>query len=99
MTSNETAASTMPTVECSARSPCSNDSADSTDTYAASAKNDTAITLSAARSRCSGSRPANCQATAVADATSITESSPNPISAVEPATVPAASAMTASTTL
>jgi hypothetical protein len=57
------------------------------------------MTRSAARSRASGSDPLNCQATAVADATSITESKPNPISAAEDATVPATSATTASMTL
>jgi hypothetical protein len=38
----------------------------------------------------------NCQATAAALATSITESSPNPINAVDEAIVPAVIAMTAS---
>jgi hypothetical protein len=65
----------------------------------ASAKNDTAITFNAVRSRASGSSPENCHATAAAEATSITESSPNPISAVDDATEPAESATTASTTL
>ena len=54
---------------------------------------------SAIFSRASGSRPANCQATAAAEDTSITESSPNPISAVEDTRVPSVSAMTASITL
>jgi hypothetical protein len=58
-----------------------------------------ANTLSAVRSRASGSAPENCHATAAAEATSITESNPNPISAVEPATVPAAMATPASITL
>ena len=49
-------------------------------------------------SRASGSRPANCQATAAAEDTSITESRPNPISAVEDAFAPAVSATTASIT-
>ena len=57
------------------------------------------MTRSAVRSRRSGSGPANCQATAAAELTSITESSPNPISATETAIVPAVSATTASTTL
>ena len=57
------------------------------------------MTFSAARSRACGSEPENCQATAAAEATSITESSPNPISAVDEATVPAVIATTASTTL
>lgn len=68
-------------------------------TNAASAKNEPAITRSATRSRRCGSGPANCQATAAAELTSITESSPNPISAIEEASVPAAIAMTASITL
>ena len=55
--------------------------------------------LSAIFSRASGSRPANCQATAAADDTSITESRPNPISALEDAIVPAVRATTASITL
>ena len=54
---------------------------------------------SATRSRASGSRPENCHATAVAEATSMMESSPKPTSAVEPAIVPAVMATTASTTL
>jgi len=57
------------------------------------------MTLSAARSLACGSAPENCHATAAADAISITESSPNPTSAVEEATVPAAIATTASTAL
>jgi hypothetical protein len=44
-------------------------------------------------------RPGDCHATAVADATSITESSPNPISATELAIVSAVIATIASTTL
>ena len=54
---------------------------------------------SAARSRASGSRPENCHATAAAEATSMIESSPNPISAAEDAMVPALSATIASMTL
>ncbi len=50
-------------------------------------------------SRVSGSRPANCQATAAADETSMTESRPNPISAVEFAVVPALMATKASIAL
>jgi len=44
-------------------------------------------------------RAANCQATAAADATSMTESRPKPINAMDEAIVPAVSATTASTTL
>ena len=54
---------------------------------------------SATFSRVSGSLPANCQATAAADDTSITESRPKPISAVDDTRVPSVSAMTASITL
>ena len=54
---------------------------------------------SAVFSRASGSRPANCQATAAAEDTSITESRPNPISAVEDTSAPAVIATTASITL
>ena len=57
------------------------------------------MTFKATRSRRCGSGPANCQATAAAELTSITESSPNPISAIDDAAAPAASATAASTTL
>jgi hypothetical protein len=57
------------------------------------------MTRSAVRSRRCGSGPANCHVTAAAEATSITESRPNPISAMDEAIVPAVSATTASTTL
>jgi hypothetical protein len=57
------------------------------------------MTRNAARSRASGSRPENCQATAAAEATSMIESRPNPISAADDATVPALSATMASMTL
>ncbi|MGM1058974.1 hypothetical protein [Saccharothrix sp. Mg75] len=40
------------------------------------------MTFNAVRSRLSGSAPENCQATAVAEATSMTESRPKPVSAV-----------------
>lgn len=52
----------------------------------------------AVRSRASWSAAEKCQATAVADGTSMTESNPNLIRAVESAMVPAVSATTASTT-
>jgi len=68
-------------------------------TKAASAKKEDAVIRRAVFSRASGSRPANCQATAAADDTSITESRPNPISAVDDACTPAESAITASITL
>lgn len=42
--------------------------------------------------------PANCQATAAADETSITESRPNPISAIEDTRAPSVNAMIASIT-
>ncbi len=57
------------------------------------------MTRSATFSRASGSRPANCQATAAAEDTSITESTPNPTSAVDDTRVPSVSAMIASITL
>ena len=57
------------------------------------------MTRSAARSRASGSRPENCQATAAAEATSMVESRPKPMRADDDATVPALIATTASTTL
>jgi len=57
------------------------------------------MTFRAARSRACGSGAENCQATAAAEATSITESRPNPTSAVEDAAAPALSATIASTTL
>ncbi len=94
-----TAVSTMPTVEWSAARVPSSAPTDSYATYAASAKNDNAMTRSAVRSRASWSAAENCQATAVAEATSTTESSPKPMSAVEEAAVPAAIATTASSTL
>lgn len=72
---------------------------DSTVTYAASAKNDSAVTRSARRSRASFVRAENCQATVAAEDTSMTDSSPNPTSAVEDAAAPDARATTASTTL
>ena len=93
-----TAANTIPTVDGIASAPLS-DRSESTTTNAARPKKEHAITRRAGVSRASGSRPANCQATAAAERTSITESSPNPISAVDEAMVPAASATTASMTL
>ena len=85
--------------ECLASPTPSKDLAASTVTYRASPKNENAMMRNATFSRDSGSFPANCHATAAADDTSITESSPNPISAVDEALVPSASAMTASITL
>ncbi len=102
MTATETAASTMPTVECWASLVPSSDRRASTVTKPARAKKDTAMMRSARRSRArrrSWSDVENCQATAAADATSTTESSPKPIRAEDEATVPAVRAMTASTTL
>ena len=72
---------------------------DSIVTNAARPKNEKAMTRSATSSRASGSRPANCQATAAADETSITESSTKPIRAVDDARVPASKATMASMTL
>jgi hypothetical protein len=99
MTTTLVATSTIPTPECPGGSPSTSVRTASTVTYAASAKNEPAITRRATFSRRSGSGPANCQATAAAELTSITESSPNPISATDDAIVPAVIATTASTTL
>ena len=41
----------------------------------------------------------NCHATAIAESVSMTESSPKPMSAADPATAPAETAMMASITL
>lgn len=54
---------------------------------------------SAVFSRVSGSRPANCHATAAAEETSMIESRPKPINAVDDAIVPAVMATAASTRL
>ena len=54
---------------------------------------------SAVFSRVRGRARANCYATAVAETTSMTESSPNPINAAEDTRVPSVSATIASTTL
>ena len=89
MTARLTAARTSPTVECSASPAPSRARTASTVTNAARPKKENAMTRSAVFSRASGSRPANCQATAAAEATSMTESRPKPISAVEDAFVPA----------
>ena len=51
---------------------------------------------SAVRSRDRGSEAENCHATVAAEPTSMTESRPNPISAVDDATTPAPIATTAS---
>lgn len=99
MTASDTAASTSPTVECSAWCPPTRARTDSTPTKAASAKKDTAMMRSVVRSRRSWSVAENCQATAAAEATSITESSPKPIRAVDEAPTPAVIATTASTAL
>ncbi|GAA3024003.1 hypothetical protein GCM10020229_39160 [Kitasatospora albolonga] len=50
-------------------------------------------------SRTAWSRAENCQATAAAEETSMIESRPKPISAVDEAAVPAVRATAASTTL
>ena len=77
----------------------SSDSTASTETYAASAKNENAMNRSAAFSRVSGSLAENCHATAAAEDTSIAESRPKPISADDDTRVPSPSAIAASTTL
>jgi hypothetical protein len=57
------------------------------------------MTRRAVRSRRWWSAEVNCQATAAAEETSMTESRPKPISAVDEARVPAVMATTASTVL
>ena len=57
------------------------------------------MTRSVGFSQRSGSLRVNCQATAAAESTSMTESRPNPMSAADEATVPAEIAMTASIAL
>ncbi len=57
------------------------------------------MTRSVGFSQRSGSLRVNCQATAAAESTSMTESRPNPMSVAEEATVPAEIAMTASIAL
>lgn len=102
MTVRERAASTMPGVECSASPVPVRAHTESTVTYAASAKKESAMMRSAVFSRASRtawSLAENCQATAAAEETSMTESSPKLISAVEEASVPAVMATIASMTL
>jgi hypothetical protein len=57
------------------------------------------MTRSAVRSRRWWSAAVNCQATAAAEETSMTESRPKPTRAVDEASVPAVIATTASTVL
>ena len=57
-------------------------------TNVARAKNEKAMNFRATFSRAAGSVPANCQATAAADDTSMSESRPKPISAPEDAVAP-----------
>ncbi len=93
---------TMPGTEGSASPVPASARTASTLTYAASAKKDRAMIRRAVCSRASRtacSRAENCQATAAAEDTSMTESRPKPISAVEEASVPAVIATIASTTL
>ncbi len=93
------AANPIPIGECWASPIPARARIESTVTYSARAKKENAMIRSAIFSRFSGSRPANCHATAAAEDTSITESSPNPISAVEDTRVPSVKAMAASMTL
>ena len=85
ITTSDTAASTIPTVDGSASADPSSARIDSTDDVGGEREEREAITRRAVRSRASGSAPENCQATIAAELTSITESRPNPMSAVEPA--------------
>ena len=86
----------MPRVLCSTSTRASSAIRDVTVTYAARAKNATAMTRRVPFSQRSGSRRLNCQATAAAERTSMVESSPNAMSAAEDAMVPAVMATTAS---
>jgi hypothetical protein len=65
-------------------------------TYAASTKNVTAKMRNARRSRSSLALPRSCQMTTDAAKASMEESKPIPMSAIEPATMPDPTAMTAS---
>jgi hypothetical protein len=94
-----TAAKAIPTVEWLASPRPTSEHIESMDTNAARPKNENAMIRSATFSRASGSRAENCHATAAAEDTSITESNPNPISAVEDTRVPSPRATTASTRL
>jgi hypothetical protein len=92
----------MPAVECSASPEPVSARTESTATYAARAKKESAMTRRAVFSRASRaacSRAENCQATAAAEDTSMTESRPKPTRAVEEAMVPAVMATIASPTL
>ncbi len=99
MIASDSAAMTMPSGEGSASPVPAGARTASTATYAARARNDTAMIRRAVLSRASRtacSRAENCQATAAAEKTSMTESRPKPISALEEASVPAVRATTAS---
>ena len=96
MTAMLAAARTIPTRECWGSDAPSRARTASKATNAARPKKENAIRRSAVFSRVSGSRPANCHATAAAERTSTIESNPNPIRALEDATVPALIATTAS---
>jgi hypothetical protein len=72
---------------------------DSTPTYAARAKKDHAISRTASCSRLSGIRCRNCHRMISPEDTSMPESRPKPTRATEPATSPAASAITPSVAL
>lgn len=99
MTARLTAASPIPTGECSGSARPRSAPAEPAPTTAARPKKDSAMSRSARRSRRPGSRPANCHATAAAESTSTPESRPKPTRADDVAAFPAASATTASTTL
>lgn len=92
MIARERAASTIPGVECCASPVPVRARTESTATYVASAKKENAMMRSAVFSRASRtscSAAENCQATAAAEETSLTESRPKPTSAVDEARVPA----------
>ena len=98
MITMDTPVRAMPTREASGFSPLTRSRMPSTITYAASAKNVTAMNFSARRSLASSGSPPLISAsrrtrTTTAAATSMPESTPKPIRETAPATVPAAMAM------
>jgi hypothetical protein len=99
MTARLNAAITMPGTECWASPAPAKERMAFTATNAARAKNEMAMIRRVRCSRRSGSLAENCQDNASAEATSITESRPKPISAEESAAPPAHRDTTASMTL
>lgn len=89
----------MPTAEWLASAPVISARTASNPTNSARPKKENAMKRRAVFSLAWGSLAENCQATAAAEVTSMTESRPKAISALEEATVPAAMATIASTML